>query len=222
MVWHGMVSLNVRCRGAPGPTLLMPAPEALCLRVALMSEMLVAQGEETVCGSSCNWIHKDCDVARLQQRGLAAVVHEHGHVSPDAAVVHDLQETATHVGLTWCQCNPRRWRLTPSETPPVLQLHMTFSAAKSSEQTVTREDKSSWGSFGARAHQSTTRHWVLQKKLDENGKTDLPVRHGPDQARKTAQEHHPALRCDWKQAGNPTARHAEPIVFQESEHQVIH
>ena len=110
MVWYGMVSLNVRCRGALGPTLLMPAPEALCLRVALMSEMLVAQGEETVCGSSCNWIHKDCDVARLQQRGLAAVVHEHGHVAPDAAVVHDLLETATHVGLTWCQCNPRRWR----------------------------------------------------------------------------------------------------------------
>ena len=32
------------------------------------------------------------------------------------------------------------------------------------------------------------------------------------------QEHHPAVRCAWNHEGNPTARHAKRVVFQESDH----
>ena len=77
----------------------MPALQALCLRVALVSEMLDTEGVETVCGGTCNWVHKGFDMARLRERGLVAVAHARGHVPSDAVVAHRTEERAPHVGL---------------------------------------------------------------------------------------------------------------------------
>ena len=75
----------------------MPSSQALCLRIARLREMLVAEGAETVCGGTCNGVHEDCEVARLRLRGIAAVAHAHGHVAPDAAVAHRLEGRAPRV-----------------------------------------------------------------------------------------------------------------------------
>ena len=115
MVWYGMDSLNVRCTFidkwsdspkhwplqlscsvGPGRVssiskhrTLLPAPQALCLRVALLREMLVTQkvtersveARATGFTKTAKWHH--CDNAALLR-------WHYGHVAPDAVVVHNM------------------------------------------------------------------------------------------------------------------------------------
>ena len=81
--------------------LLLPALQACCLRHTFVLKVHAAPREELVGGRARHRVDDEREVARLRQRCLAAVAHNHCQVAANAVVVRCLKEQAPHVGLTW-------------------------------------------------------------------------------------------------------------------------
>ena len=109
-----------------------------------------------------------------------------------------------------------RWRTTLPWTQLVLQ-HETLPLLLEHSDA---DGEVELGQVRRKLHQN-----VVQRRCNKKGAERTGQEMGPwrdmDQTRhaKPPQEHHPDVQRVWNQAGNSTARRAEPVVSQESGHQ---
>ena len=138
----------------------------------------------------------------------------------------DARATRFTKSAKWHDCDKGallRWHLYMAKKPPLMWWYtasrrghhmLDFEAGRAQRR---RRKSRAWaGSDG-----SSTKHHAalfLQQMLGENG-TEMGPWCDMDQTRRPTlpQKHHPAAQCAWNQARNPIERHAESVVFQESE-----